>query len=184
MEISQKRFSNRTKFEFGEEELKYTIRDKGSAADFKINYAEFPVSSNMREERNEWLRNVGIIWILLGCFFLGTAILNDESISGKGFWIMVGAVCLIFYKFSGTTYSVYPTEKGSLFIIRDKKYPEIINEINSRKKNQLLEWHGEINRENDPQYEIDKFKWLNEQGVLTEEETENKIEQIKWSTKS
>ncbi len=183
MEKEQKKFSNKTKFEFGDEELKHTIKDKRNTVDFKIKYAEFPVSCNTFEERNEWLRNAGLIWVALGIFILGTAIMNGDPLSGKGFWIMVGAICLVSYKFSSTKYSVFPTDNGNVFIIRDKQHDEIVDEINGRKRTQLLDWHGEINRENDPEYEIGKFNWLKEQGVLSEDEANTKIEQVKWGSK-
>lgn len=184
MEMKQKKFSNQTKLEFFDEELKYTIRDKSATADFRISYAQFPVSSNLFEERNEWLRNVGLLWVALGVFILGSAIVADESIRGKGFWILIGGICLLAYKFSATKYSVFPTENGKIFIIQDKQHDAIIAEINKRKKEQLLARHGEIDRGNDPDHEIAKFIWLKEQGVLSSEEAEKKIEQIKWSLQS
>ena len=64
-----------------------------------------------------------------------------------------------------------------MFVIQDKQHDEIINALQSRKKQQLLAWYGDVNPDNELQTEIQKFHWLAEQGVLTQEESEQKIAQ-------
>ena len=50
----------------------------------------------------------------------------------------------------------------------------------SRRKEQLLAWYSDINMENELANEINKFRWLAEQKVLSEEESKQKIEEVKY----
>lgn len=184
MEISQKRFSNKTKFEFGDEKLTYTLNDGSTTADFDISYAEFPVNSNSREERNASFRNAGLFWIAAGLFFLIVGIIKESSLSFGGFWLIVGLICLLIFKYTATRYSVHKTDQGTIYILQDKHHDEIVEKINSKKKKQLLSWHGEIDRDQEPEYEIVKYRWLESQGAMTTEEADKKIAQVQWSTKS
>ena len=179
MQFNQKRFSSQTDFEFGEETLKYTIKNKSGAADLEIAYADIPVKPSMQEDRNEWLRNVGLIWVLLGAFLLGSAIIAGDELSGQGFWLVVGLACLVFYRLSFTRYSVLAGERGTVLILRDAKHDEILNEIRNRRKSQLRLWYGDLNPSNDPDREIAKFNWLAENEVLSRSEADELIAKTK-----
>lgn len=178
MKITQKKFSNKTTFEFENETLKYTVEDKGGAGDIIFSYADFPQKSSMKIEKNGWLRNVGLIWVLLGVFQLGTAIAAQSPLAGKGFWFLLGLMCLLMYRIAITKYSVFSMENGTVYIIKDKKHDEILEEINERRKKQLLLWYGEVNIDNDAENEIAKFKWLQSQNVISKEEAEEKIAHV------
>lgn len=80
---------------------------------------------------------------------------------------------------SKTKYSVFRTENGIIPIIQDKYHDQIINEINKRKKAQLLEWHREIYPDNTYENEIEKFRWLVEEEAMNTREAEEKIQQVK-----
>ena len=180
MEIVQKKGSNKHKFIFKDESFNFSFKDKTGSDDVDLSYASFPSKSSVRIEQNEWLRNVGALWCCLGAFQLGYAIYLNAPISGKGFWLGVGLLCLLFSYFSKVKYSVYKAEHGNVFVIQDKKHDEIINEINTRKKKQLLAWYGEINTENELDDEIGKFNWLYDQEVITRVEADTKIAEVEF----
>lgn len=70
-------------------------------------------------------------------------------------------------------------DRGSVWVIQDGKHHDhIIDEIRSRRKNQLLAWYGELNLENGLEKEVAKFRWLAEQQVITEDEARSRIAQI------
>lgn len=70
-------------------------------------------------------------------------------------------------------------DRGSVWVIQDGKHHDhIIDEIRSRRKNQLLAWYGELNLENVREKEVAKFRWLAEQQVITEYEARSRIAQI------
>lgn len=177
MKFIQKKKSNKHIFTLHDDYFNFSYEDKSGSGDTDINYADFPQKSSVQIEQNEWLRNVGYLWIALGVCQIGYAVYTEAPLSGKGFWILVGAVCVIWAYFSKVKYTVFRSERGNIFVIQDKNHDKIINEINIRKKSQLLKWYGDVNPENELENEIQKFNWLVEQGVITKEESEKKIAQ-------
>lgn len=178
MEIVQKKKSNKHTFTFHDDYFNFAYEDKSGSGDNDMNYADFPKKSSVQIEENQWLRNVGYLWIALGVFIFGHAIYISAPLSGKGFWIMMGVGCVIWAHFSKVKYSVFRFDRGDVFVIQDGKHDEIIEELNKRRKIQLLNWYGEVNPENEIKNEIGKFKWLAEQDVMTKEESERKIAQV------
>lgn len=183
MEIVQKKNSNKHTFTFMEDHFNFAYKDKSGSDDTDLNYADLPKKASIQIELNEWLRNVGYLWCLVGIVQLGFAIYSDASLSGKSFWILLGLVCVAWANFSKITYSVFKAKEANIFIIHDKHHEKIMNELNSRKKLQLLKWYGELNTENSLEQEVNKFKWLYEQDVITKEESEQKIAQAELMRK-
>lgn len=177
MEIVQKMRSNKHTFRFEDDYFNFAYEDKTGSGDADMKYANFPNKPIVKIEQNEWLKNVGYIWCAIGVFQLGYAMYLEASLTGKGFWLMVGVICLVWAYFSTVKYSVYQADEGNIFIIQDKKHDEIVNELNNRKRKQLLDWYGEVNPENNLESEIEKFKWLVDQNVISKEESEKKIAQ-------
>lgn len=177
MEFVQKKRSTKHTFTFHDEYFNFAYKEKSGEGDIDFNYADFPNKSSIQIEQNDWLRNVGLLWIAIGILQLGFALYSQAPLSGKGFWLLIGILCVSWATFSKIKYSVFRTDKGNLFIIHDKTHDTIIDEIRSRKKAQLLRWYGDINPQNELDAEIQKFKWLAEQNVITKEEAERKIAQ-------
>ena len=173
MNISQKSFSNKTKFDFGGESLKFTVKDKSGSQSFSIDYGSIPGDHGEMEERNLWYRNVGGVWVLLGAFLVVSRYLETGEFRNS-IWLVIGLICLMAYKVVKTLYTTIDTEKGRLFVIKNKQHDEIINEIDSRRKGQWLSWYGSLDFENDPDNEINKFQWLLDRKVITEEEFHDK----------
>ncbi len=179
MEIIQKKNSTKHTFTFEKEHFNFAYEDKTGSGDTDFNYADFPQKSSIQIEQNEWLRNVGYLWCALGIFQFGYAIYSGAPLSGKSFWIVIGLACVVWAFFSTIKYSVYKSERGNIFVIQDKNHGKILEELNGRRKAQLVDWYADINPENELENEIGKFNWLVEQGVLTKEESEDKISQAK-----
>jgi hypothetical protein len=183
MEFVQKKKTNKHTFTLHNDYFNFAYEDKSGSGDSDVRYADFPQKSSVQIEQNEWLRNVGYLWIALGVFQLGYAVYAEASLSGRGFWIIVGLLCVIWAFFSKVKYSVFKAEGGNVFVIQDKNHDKIIEELNKRRKSQLLQWYGEVNPENELEYEIQKFKWLVEQNVISKEESEKKIAQAELMKK-
>ncbi|KZN52768.1 hypothetical protein N474_22625 [Pseudoalteromonas luteoviolacea CPMOR-2] len=180
MEIVQKKRSVKHTFTFEKDHFNFAYKDKSGSGDTDFNYADFPKKCIIKIEQNDWLRNVGFLWIALGAIQLGYAIYSQSSLSGQGFWLMVGLACVAWTHFSKVKYSVYQAERGNIFVIQNKEHDKIVNELNQRRSAQLLDWYGEINPENELENEINKFKWLADQNVMTTAEAEAKIAQVEW----
>jgi hypothetical protein len=183
MEFIQKKKSNKHTFTLHDDYFNFAYEDKSGSGDTDMNYVDFPQKSSVQIEQNDWLRNVGYLWMALGLFQLGYAIYSEVSLSGKGFWILIGSVCVIWAYFSKIKYTVFRSERGNIFVIQDKIHDQIISELNKRRKSQILQWYGEVNLENDIENEIQKFKWLVEQDVISKEESEQKIAQAELMKK-
>lgn len=177
MEFIQKKRGVKQTFTLRDDHFNFAYEDKSGSGDIDLNYVDFPQKSSVSIEQNEWLRNVGLLWIALGVAQIGWAIFNDLSLSGKGFWLMVGMACVLWAHFSKTRYSVFKTERGNVLVMQNKQHQQIVETLHARRKAQLLDWYGDVNPDNELENEIRKFQWLVEQDVMTQAESEQKIAQ-------
>ena len=177
MEFIQKKRGVKQTFTLRDDHFNFAYEDKSGSGDIDLNYVDFPQKSSVSIEQNEWLRNVGLLWIALGVAQIGWAIFNDLSLSGKGFWLMVGMACVLWAHFSKTRYSVFRTERGNVLVMQNKQHQQIVETLHARRKAQLLDWYGDVNPDNELENEIRKFQWLGEQDVMTQAESEQKIAQ-------
>jgi len=98
-----------------------------------INYAEIAPQPSEQVEENEWLRIVGFAWMAIGLFQLLFALYSGYSINGKGFWILVGGLCVFWSYASVVKYTVIKTEYGNICIIHDDKHDKIISELQAKR---------------------------------------------------
>lgn len=183
MKITQKKVSLKVEFDFHDEHFLYTINSNGNTSQSKIRYTSVPFDEKYdSEERNQWYRNAGILWLGLGIF--GTCMNFSDGRHQISFWAFIGAACLLAFKFSTKKFTRIPIGDGSIFIVRGTHHDEIIDKIESKRKELILRDHESINLENDPNTEINKFIWLKEIGLLSEEEARKKIDLIKYSVAS
>lgn len=170
MELTQKKSSNQTTFEFGKEKLKYSIKDSSGKKTFSTEYGSISDEDfDELEEKNAWFRNVGILWVLIGAVQIIGRLMESGSFSGS-IWLTLGIICLITYRFKTTNYTIVDAEKGRIFIIQDEQHSKILDEISKRRKKQWKLWYGSINYENDPQNELNKFQWLLDKKVISDDE--------------
>ena len=72
--IIQKKKGTETSFDFKESFLHYKIKDTTGTRTLKIHYTNIEIQYiDEFVEQNEWLRNVGILWVCLGLFFIITS---------------------------------------------------------------------------------------------------------------
>ena len=158
MELTQKRSSNQTRFEFGEDKLKYSIKDASGKTTFSTDYGSISDEDfDELEEKNTWFRNVGILWVLIGSVQIISRFMESGAFTGS-MWLTLGVICLITYRFKTTNYTIVDAEKGRIFIIQDDQHSKILDEISIRRNKQWKLWYGSVNYENDPQSELIKFK--------------------------
>jgi hypothetical protein len=169
MEIKQKKFSNKTNFSFGRSQLKYNIEDNSASTTFSIDYSDIPFEFDEFEEKNQWFRNAGLLWILIGAIQGGLNILEHGRIGGF-FWLFIGLICMAIFYYAKTKYSIFNTEKGRIFVIQNKQYEKIMSTIINRRKTHLKELYGEINLGRNPNDEISKFQWLVDHSVISQVE--------------
>ena len=179
MEFKQKRFANFANFNFGEKLLTYRIKDNSGDVEFDVLYENIPHKNRKVFERNNWLRNVGLIWCAIGVVQIGLALSGYGALSGSGFWLLIGLGCLAFYRFTWNEYTVLDTEEGSIWIINDKQHDAILNTIEERRKEKLLAWYHTLEFNDDVENEIQTIDWLVKNKVLTADEGEARVSQLK-----
>ena len=178
MEVIQKKSGNTHTFEFNDNDLSFSYKDKSGSGNVEIDYGEFTTKTSIQIDRNEWLRNVGALWCLVGAWQLGSALYYGNSLAGKGFWLLVGAGCLVWYLFTIVKYTVLDGAQSRVYVIQDGQHDKIVGEIMNRRKDQLLKLYGNSDLENEPAKEITKFQWLKENEVMTPEEADIRIAQL------
>lgn len=168
--IEQKKLLNKAVFEFGEEKLTHSIKRGSGTRKFSVHYAAIPLQDIYEvTERNSWYRSAGIFWIVLGCLQMFYGFQSDGGVK-ISFWFLLGIVFIGVYLIATTSYTIFQPEAGNIFIIKDRQHDTIIDELKRRRKQQVLARYGEIDYSNSHQEELNKFQWLFDQEILSEEE--------------
>ena len=98
-----------------------------------IKYADVASKPTEQVEENEWLRIVGFAWMAIGLCQLVFALHLGYSVSGKGFWLVVGGLCVFWSYASVVKYTVIKTEHGNICIIHDGKHDKILSELQAKR---------------------------------------------------
>ena len=174
MEIEQKHCFNSTQFIFDRDHLSYTRKHLGGSLSFDMNYVDIPMENWDLEERIPWFCNTGIVLMMIWFCQILSGLIDPLSAAGTFLhWPLAAICCLGIYRYAVTRFTVFKTDQGKLYLICDDQYEAVMDEINSRRKSQLLIWYGEIDYTNDPGEEIQKFHWLKQQGVIGDDEFES-----------
>ncbi len=174
MEIEQKHGFNRTQFVFDRDHLSYTRKHSGGSLSFDLNYVDIPMENGDIEERSPWFCYAGIVLMIIWfCHTMAGFITPFPSSGPLWPWLLSAIACLGIYRYTATHFTVFETDKGTLYLIFNHQHETVMDEITSRRKSQLLSWYGEIDYTNDPNEEIQKFHWLKEQGVIGDKEFES-----------
>ncbi len=174
MEIGQKRFSNRIAFTFHEEELDYRIEDSSGSRAFSVSYQDISRDRQTFEERNEWLRNVGLLWIALGVVLTGMSYFGEGPFRFS-FWLLIGAGCWAVYKFRRTSFTLVPTEKGNLCVINDADGSRVLAEIASRRAASFRRHYDFLDPGETPQQQQNRYRWLHREGALSDEQLQQRL---------
>lgn len=178
MEIIQKKGAVKSTFDFTDEKLKYSFKESSGKNTFSVDYDLIPHENFSEiEEKNAWFRNLGILWSLLGLALTAVKFYETGTLS-LSIWVTIGFICLLVYWFSKTSYTVLDTSNGRILILKDKKHDKVLRELDARRRKQWNDIYNKFDMENDPNAEINKFKWLKEQGVIDENEFQDRVKEI------
>jgi len=174
MEISQKKYSNQVRYVFGDEALDYYVQDSSGSRSFSVPYSAISRDRQTLVERNQWLRNVGLLWIVLGAVTTGLSLTGDQGLK-ISFWIWVGLACYGAYHLFSTRFTIIPTEAGNLLVIDGPEGQRILDEIVARRAAYMREEYDFMPENDSPEQHRNRFKWLHREGVLTEEELKQRL---------
>jgi len=174
MEISQKKFSNKIRYVFGEDDVAYHVEDGSGSRSFSVAYSEIGRDRQTLVERNLWLRNVGLLWIGLGVVFTGLSLSGDDGLR-VSIWLWVGLACYAIHHFRTTRYTIIPTDRGNLLVIDDESGQRILGELASRRAAYLRREYDFMPENDSPAQHRNRFNWLNKEGVLSDEELRQRL---------
>ncbi len=178
MKIVQKKKSHKHIFTFHEDTFTFAYQSKHGSGELDLDYMDVAEKPFVQIERNDWLRNVGYIWLIVGGIQLGIAAYAQMSLAGRGVWILLGVACLAIEYFSRVKFTVFHVDRWNVHVIQDKHHDQIVQTLKERKKEQLLKHYADIDPNNSLEMEINKFRWLVKEGALTQEESDTKIAQV------
>ncbi|MCK5750442.1 MAG: hypothetical protein KAH44_29765 [Oricola sp.] len=181
MEFAQKRMATQTWFTFEEHELNHRVRDNSGELSFTVDYAAIPSNRRIVFSRNNWLRNVGLIWCVLGVIQIGLAFMGGNPGLGAGFWLLIGLGCLGFYRLTWSEFTVLDAREGSIWIIKDKQHDEILGAIEERRKSHLLAWYKGLDFGDNPEAEVEAIEWLVKQKAISKDEGDQRIAEVRRS---
>lgn len=177
VEIKQQQHSNKIRFLFGEDQLDYSIQDSSGSRSFSVPYADISRDRQTLVERNQWLRNVGLLWIMLGVGFTAYSLTGDSGFRVSP-WVWIGAACLAVYHFRFTHFTLVPTEKGNLFVITEEDGARVLQEIEARRADYFRRQFDFMPEEDSPEQLRNRFKWLHREGVLSDDELKQRMDAV------
>lgn len=173
-QATQAKAGSKATFDFGLDELKYTVADKTSSTTFKTPYTGLSRDYGFLVERNTWLMNVGLIWIALGLLMTGLKFAETRVLI-PSLWLWLGLGCAGWAWFRTIRYLKIPTENGTLLLIEDDQKASLLAELESRRRDQLRRWHDFIDANEDLARQRSRFNWLHGEGALDAEELEERL---------
>jgi hypothetical protein len=175
MDFNQSKFSTKTTFSLQGDGFSYSIKDRSGLRSNFIRYADVFLNQKFElEDRNEYYRNVGLIWVALGAFLSYS---NFEI----NFWLYVGAACLAIYYFVSVSYSVIPTTQGNILVIKDETHDEIVKAIQERMRTAILTEVGDINFDRTFEDEKRKYRSLLDNEIIGESQFNEYLETMEKS---
>jgi hypothetical protein len=172
MEFTQSRFTDKITLRFERVGFSYFMKDNSGTKTVFIKYTDLNMTQRYEiEHRSAYLRNVGILWVVLG-------IALSLPIHQINFWLYIGVACLAVYQFMVTKYSVIPSSLGNVLIIKDEQHDAIISELGDRMKKAILFEFGDIDYNRTFEDERKKYKSLLDIGVISETEFNRYLESM------
>ena len=178
LQFRQKRLSNRLWFAFREDDLEHRLEDAGHAHKFRVPYRELPFTHTEFTEKFEALRGLTFVWLFLAGLNALRAL--GDATFGIAALVLLGLAGLSWlgYRRLSATFSVMDTEQGRIMVLHDGQEERIMGEMAQRRRDALMAELGAVDLEADPDQERAKFAWLRDRGVLTEDEYQEKLDEI------
>lgn len=179
VEISQKKGMNKLKFKFKPEYFEWEYSDGSSSGSANISYLAVPSESSPKIERNRWLMHMGFLWIGLAIFARIYQVFTGTNLGVAPFG-MFGALVALWAYYRTLTFSVFDLGDGHLYILKDKKHDQIVQEIMNRRNEILREryFSDDFVESRSVEEEKDILEWLCSEGVISNEEKEIRLSEL------
>jgi hypothetical protein len=183
-EIIQSRFGYTNRFHFGEDQLKVTSQDASGESTRSLNYEFINLDANAKTKINAGKRYYVLILVVatVATMTIQTMFPGRLDFAWAAASISVAIYCVLRYlnPFTVTFTLLRPTSGAGtpIRITHDKHYDDVLQRIKSGRIARLRKLHLAVDFENAPKQEERKFKWLLDQGVISEAEYQGAIARL------
>ena len=173
LEIKQAWGSKRIRCRFSDETLEYTNADSSGVHRFTLPYTAISRDRDLLAVRSALLRAAALASPMLAYLLLvfsngsGTTMLK-----GLG----IGLAFFVAYLLSTASYTVIPSEKGKIFILKGKKGDQILSEIGGRRAAQLRRQYDFVPESESLDQYRKRLEWLRSEGALTDDDVMERLE--------
>jgi hypothetical protein len=174
----QKKNKTEISIDIRETELVYGIKDESISRKEAIPFEQILTSRYEVFEQNKSFKNNAVYTAVLGTLFLSINIFYGAQLWAWLFLVAAPIFYFLYHRSKAAFTVIKTTGDLNLFILQDKQHAEILKNIYKARNDHFIHNYLEINYENDPVEELDKFSWLKEQGVITERELQVIQEEI------
>lgn len=191
LKIGQKRFGERTRFEFAPDKLIYFVRNRDGEFQFSAPYEAIKINEPVTATKRTppAIQNL-FVFVFLFSGFAATARGNSQAstIVMSGLAAMSAIAFLVGYFFNffriSTSFFQNTAAGGTKVTCRigvfgDADHDRIVQELGNRWRQRHKELYGAVNLNNDPVQEFAKFEWLKKQGIIDDIEYAFAVEQLK-----
>ncbi len=178
MVYNQDKNGNSLRFEFKEDGINYTLKDKSIHKTEFIPFESITNKTHEFFERNDGHKQRAIYFLIVGTLFLIANLVLQTKLWA---WLfLIGAPIFYYlYKKSIVNYKVINTQDNmDIYILNDNNEDDIFKAIYNKRNEYLVNTYLSINYSNDPLNEISKFLWLKSLEVINNKEFEVIKEEI------
>jgi hypothetical protein len=137
--IEQTGAAARTRFEFGDVMLSYTLHAGGASRTVETDYAFLPRRRGLAATSAVILRTLGHLGFAVGVAMVAMAFATKVSPFAGFVVIGVSALCLLVHMASLTPMTVLRTNDGEIWVIRGREHNPILRELERRRRLRLRE---------------------------------------------
>lgn len=179
MTYNQKKAETSLTFEFNEEGLNFTLKDQTIHKSEFIPYEDITNKSHEFFEKNEGHKSRAIYFLVVGILFIIANVVFKMKLWAWMF-LLVAPIFYYLYRKSVVNYKVLNTDSGTMdiWVLDDANQNQIIEAIYNKRNEYLKENYLEINYDNEPSIEINKFLWLKSMKIISDREFEVIKEEI------
>ena len=152
--------------------MEYRVEDSSGSRTFNVAYTELSRDRQELLERNEWFRNAGMLWMLIGVVFTALSFGGERPAISLWFWI--GLLCYLIFRLRTTHYTIIPSDKGNLLVIHNGDHDRIVKELEMRRADQFRREYDFVPDGDEPDNYRKRLDWLKREGALSDEDVEKR----------
>lgn len=141
MKIEQHMQSHHHSFNFGDERLQLSWRNRRRAQAFELAYSSLSPRTSTRTQHNRWLHGTGLALSVAGAVMTALALLEIRPLSViGGLCLPAGLACLAWVRATRMRFTVFHSRRGDVCVIQnDPLHDAIVSELRQRRERQLLQ---------------------------------------------